>query len=79
MGVAGLFAFLRRKYPLIVEPCDQQGAAAEGEGWEGAQPADASMCDNLYIGQCAAGSRSAWVAQRVRPALGRSSALVLAL
>ena len=44
MGVAGLFAFLRRKYPLIVEPCDQQPPA---EGEEEAPP----MCDNLYIGE----------------------------
>jgi hypothetical protein len=50
MGVAGLFAFLRRKYPLIVEPCDQQ-AAGEGEGEDGFHPGDAAMCDILYIGQ----------------------------
>ncbi|GAB4824142.1 hypothetical protein N2152v2_011188 [Parachlorella kessleri] len=56
MGVAGLFAFLRRKYPLIVEPCEQQpSAAASGHGAEsgdgdgGGQPSGDTMCDNLYI------------------------------
>lgn len=40
MGVAGLFAFLRRKYPEIVDACAQQPEeVAEGE----------STCDNLYL------------------------------
>ncbi|PRW57356.1 sorting nexin 2B [Chlorella sorokiniana] len=40
MGVAGLFAFLRRKYPEIVDACAQQAEeVAEGE----------STCDNLYL------------------------------
>ena len=57
MGVAGLFAFLRRKYPLIVEPCEQQPAEASGGSAEGGdgdraeQPCGESMCDNLYIGK----------------------------
>ena len=40
MGVAGLFAFLRRKYPEIVDACAQQPEeVAEGE----------SQCDHLYL------------------------------
>ncbi|KAL4444979.1 hypothetical protein ABPG77_004029 [Micractinium sp. CCAP 211/92] len=40
MGVAGLFSFLRRRYPEIVETCAQQAhELAEGE----------TACDNLYI------------------------------
>lgn len=40
MGVAGLFAFLRRKYPEIVDACAQQAEeVAEGE----------SSCEHLYI------------------------------
>lgn len=40
MGVSGLFAFLRRKYPEIVDACAQQPEeVAEGE----------SATDNLYL------------------------------
>lgn len=41
MGVAGLFGFLRRRYPLIVEPCAQQPD-------DSAAP-DSSECDALYL------------------------------
>lgn len=49
----------RRKYPLILEPCQQQPEEA-GEGGEGGEEqedaaAAASMCDNLYIGDEAGG------------------------
>ncbi len=40
MGVAGLFAFFRRKYPEIVDTCAQQPEeVAEGE----------SQCDILHL------------------------------
>lgn len=41
MGVPGFFAWLRRKYPQIVD--DSAGAAGDdGEG---------NACDNLYVGK----------------------------
>ena len=39
MGVPGFFAWLRRKYPQIVD--DSATAACAGEG---------DACDNLYVG-----------------------------
>ena len=40
MGVPGFFAWLRRKYPQIVD--DSATAACDGEG---------DACDNLYVGK----------------------------
>lgn len=43
MGVPGLFAWLRRKYPLIVD----ESAQASGKD---ARNDDDRVCHNLYIG-----------------------------
>ena len=53
MGVAGLFAFLRGKYPLIVEQCQQQPAEEGDEAEEEAE--EGGLCDNLYIGEALLG------------------------
>lgn len=42
MGVPGLFAWLRRKYPLIVQQIDRA---------EDGLRDDEQACDNLYIGE----------------------------
>ena len=44
MGVPGFFAWLRRKYPQIVEDC----ALPPGQSEEGS---DDRECDNLYRGE----------------------------
>ena len=43
MGVPGLFAWLRRRYPLIVQQIDKAEAGPSGD--------DEQACDNLYIGE----------------------------
>ena len=45
MGVPGFFAWLRRKYPQIVED------SAKDNGRD--EDAEDSTCDNLYIGESA--------------------------
>lgn len=51
MGVPGLFAWLRRKYPLII---DESANASEADGRDD----DDRVCHNLYIGQSAANCMS---------------------
>ena len=56
MGVGGLFGFLRRRYPAIVEEIAQQPRSGEGEGGaadDGGSGSDdegvAGGCDALYV------------------------------
>ena len=51
MGVPGLFAWLRRKYPQIIDESAKTTGSNSGEG-------DDRVCHNLYIGRSPVASLS---------------------